>query len=455
MLRHRTLLAFLLWLTTLVGADDGLHKHMLIETNPPGLEIYQLGTDWKFMGRSNNNRVRLFVGNGGEVILRFYWPGGRLRNLLNPLLGPVCPPLQDSYTTQEMEQMRRQGWVLFTRPEGDFLRQEIPVSARDRLLVDYGDWLPLVVPLVGVLWWRRRSHSVVRAESAARPQNLTLVDHHSLPWELPAHSSINQYQVEKRLGEGAFAIVYKVRDSAKAELPLALKILKGPDALGSEATPRFLREMDALRKLRHPHIPFLADTGEYRGVPYLVMEFIDGESLRSQLEKGPLNYVETLNWLAQLASALKFAHQHGIIHRDVKPENVMCRRRGSVCLTDFGLAKEQDCANLTASGSILGTPGYLPPELLRGQPPSALGDQYSFGCMAFEMLTRHMPYQGTNMMEMMMAHLQNPIPDPRTYGSFPQWVVELVQRMMQKEPAMRFPDLSQVERQILLMVKSR
>ena len=159
--------------------------------------------------------------------------------------------------------------------------------------------------------------------------------------------------------------------------------------------------------------------------------------------------------MRDLAAALSFAHRHGILHRDVKPENVIVRPQGGTCLTDFGLARADDSAELTVEGTVMGTPAYLPPEILQGQSPTALSDQYSFACVSYELLTGQPPFPGDKPLEVMMAHLNQPIPELRAQGTYPQWIADLLQRMMQKDPSKRYAGMDVVEQLIQRMLTSR
>lgn len=251
-----------------------------------------------------------------------------------------------------------------------------------------------------------------------------------IPWELPVGARVGKYVVRRRLGEGVSAVVYEV------EGDLALKLLKS-----SEATARFRREMKALQRLNHPGIPTLFDFDEYLGLPYLVMELLSGSTLRQRLQKGPLERSEAVTVLAELAQTLAFAHKVGVLHRDVKPDNIVFHG-GRVCLTDFGLARSQDSTTLTAEGTLLGTAQYMAPELFDGKPTDEKTDQYALGCVAYELLTGSPPFRGETPLAVAVQHMQSPVPP------LPDPLFPVIERMLAKNPEERFATLEDVQAQV-------
>ena len=430
--------------------------YVTVHTTPAHLRVYQLEeSGWHFKGLSNGAPMKLFLGHGREVFLRFeYRSPDPLRAWLNPLLGPASPPLQPQYDAPTLEKLRASGWVVYTRVEGPALTHHVQLGAFDRYLeATAGAGTTLLFGLVGLLlvalWWRGRPRSVAwpappafEAARAADYQPTEVLP--ALPWELSPGDCVLGYRIEARLGEGAFAVVYRVRRESDGER-LAMKILRDTATLDFSTRERFQREMQAMNRLRHRSIPYLAEVGDYGRVPFLVMEYVEGQSLRERIQAGDLSYRARLEALRDLAAALRFAHQHDILHRDVKPENALYRRDGSVCLSDFGLARGLENSNLTMEGSVLGTPGYLAPEVIRGEPASPKSDQYSLGCLAFELLSGRLPYPGSGPMEQLVGHLQHPVPLLQSVGKFPNWINETVRRMMDKNPEKRFPSMQEVE----------
>ncbi|MBS2037962.1 serine/threonine protein kinase [bacterium] len=260
-------------------------------------------------------------------------------------------------------------------------------------------------------------------------------------WELTLGEVVGGYQVLERLGEGVSAVVYRVRplgDESGNEM--ALKLMKPGHVRGADLLPRFRREMEALARMRHPNIPMLYAFGEHARQPYLCMELLHGRSL-SELPL-PLSWAQARNILLQLARALEYAHQKGVLHRDVKPGNVVVATDGEVKLTDFGLSRSQEDHTVTAEGSLLGTPAYMAPEIISGQPATARSDQYSFACLSLEILTGQPVYGGESPMAVVMQHLQSEPPSVqgRLPGLDPE-ISALLQRMLSKAPEARLENL--------------
>lgn len=211
---------------------------------------------------------------------------------------------------------------------------------------------------------------------------------------LKAGERIGDWVVEEPLGEGGMGAVYRVHSALTERLQAALKILKPTSE--PDARERFVREAESLSALSHPGIVRVMAFGEdpVRGLPYLAMELAEGETLKSRLQRGPLNPAEAVTAFAPLASALEHAHAAGIHHRDVKPANVVLCRDGSVKLVDFGIATSQHDWETMAEGEHLGTLPYLPPEIFRGERTDPKGiDVYGVGLMLYEALTGTRPFQ--------------------------------------------------------------
>lgn len=244
------------------------------------------------------------------------------------------------------------------------------------------------------------------------------------PWDVPLGDYIDGYKVQRRLGEGVSGVVYRVTSPGGEHL--ALKLLK----INEELRPRWRREMVALLSLRHDNIPYLADFGEYRGMPYLCLELVEGRSL--------CQMPGDLNLLRQLVDVLRYAHSQGILHRDLKPGNVMVTPDGTVKLSDFGLARAQDSTTLTAEGTLIGTPSYTAPEIFSGAAASPASDLYSLGCLAFEMLTGQPPFRGESPLALAVQHLHQPAPALSALRpDLDPALVTALQRLLAKSPAER------------------
>ena len=256
-------------------------------------------------------------------------------------------------------------------------------------------------------------------------------------WELKIGETVAGYRILQRLGEGVSAVVYRVVPlSAQDGTELALKLLKPSELRGTDAVGRFRREMAALSKLQHPNIPYLSDYGEYRGMFYLCMELLQGSNL-AELPL-PLPLPTTRHILRQLATALSHAHGFGILHRDIKPGNVVLSEGNLAKLTDFGLARAQDSNTLTMEGTLLGTPAYMAPEVANGQPGCPQSDMYSLACLSLEILSGNPPYSGDSPLAVIFQQIQGPIPDVSALcPDLPSPLALCLQKMLAKAPEQR------------------
>ncbi len=254
----------------------------------------------------------------------------------------------------------------------------------------------------------------------------------------------DRYRVGRELGRGGMACVYLARD-LKHERDVAIKVIR-PELSASLGHDRFLREIGIAARLRHPNIVPLYDSGEVAGSLYFVMPYEEGVSLRERLaEAGALPVSDALNVLRDVARALAYAHEHGVVHRDVKPDNVMLSG-GAAVVTDFGIAKAVSAAltdvsgpTLTQSGSAIGTPAYMAPEQATGDPSTDhRADIYSFGCLAYELFTGEPPFHNQSMHEVIAAHIAT-VPRPVTAlrADVPPAAAELIARCLEKNPAAR------------------
>jgi serine/threonine-protein kinase len=197
-----------------------------------------------------------------------------------------------------------------------------------------------------------------------------------------------RYRVGETLGRGAFATVHSALD-LKLERPVAVKLLRS-----TRDRPRFIREAKALARLYHPNIVAIHDAGSEPGQDYLVMERVEGTSLGVELEGGPMPWDRLARIAADAAAALHHAHFRGIVHRDVKPSNILLAADGTVKVSDFGVARIADFTALTPSGTTPGTLAYMAPELFRGDDVDARADVWSLGVLLFQRLTGELPFDG-------------------------------------------------------------
>lgn len=251
-----------------------------------------------------------------------------------------------------------------------------------------------------------------------------------------------RYQITKLIAQGGMATVYQATD-IKLERDVAVKVMHVQLAQGphkDQFIERFHREARSAAKISNPHIVQIYDTGSYNGLEYLVMEYVHGVTLRQELERrGTCTVRETLRIVDGILEGLAAAHAAGIIHRDMKPENIMLTDRGRVRITDFGLAKATSQATLATTGMLLGTAGYLAPEMIEHNQATAQGDIYSVGIMAWEMLTGKLPFQSENTVTVMFKHVHEDVPalhalDTRIPGSVSTLISTLAARNIENRP---------------------
>jgi serine/threonine protein kinase len=216
---------------------------------------------------------------------------------------------------------------------------------------------------------------------------------------------LGPYLIQGKLGEGGMGSVYKAQQSGVNRV-VVVKVLLASVKDNPQMLDRFRRELDIIAQLEHPHILPVYDFGEADGSPYIVMRYVGGGSLDAAMARRQFDRVQLMHILEQIADALDYAHGRGIIHRDLKPANVLLDERGNAYLADFGLAKTMEGgAELTKTGSILGTPAYMSPEQGRGEKLDLHTDIYSLGVMAYEVLSGRLPFQGNSAWEVISKHL--------------------------------------------------
>jgi len=249
---------------------------------------------------------------------------------------------------------------------------------------------------------------------------------------------IGDYQVHRTIGRGRYGVVYSASHVASGRL-VALKVLADQFTQDTVYRARFRRECDLLAKLSHPHVIPILEAGEDGDALFLAMRLIQGTTLKELIVGGePPEVVRAMRILSAVGSALDAAHAAGIIHRDVKPRNIMLSRRDHPYLGDFGLARGPGGGALTAPGEVLGTIDYMPPENLEGDPATKAGDLYALSCLAFELLTGDVPFQGNNDAAILFGHVT--VPPPSLSARRPELPAELdavVAAGMAKDPADR------------------
>jgi eukaryotic-like serine/threonine-protein kinase len=220
-----------------------------------------------------------------------------------------------------------------------------------------------------------------------------------------------RYRLEARIGTGGMSTVYRAIDET-LERPVAIKLMNREIASDSDQLERFRREARAVARLSHPHIVGVIDAGEDDGRPYIVFEYVEGETLKERIRRmGELPISEAVAYAIEIARALAAAHAHHIVHRDVKPQNVLIDEEGSAKVTDFGIARSLDEDGLTVDGRVLGTTDYVSPEQALGHAVTGQSDLYSLGIVLYEMLTGEVPFKGENQVAVAMRHVRDPMPD--------------------------------------------
>jgi eukaryotic-like serine/threonine-protein kinase len=251
----------------------------------------------------------------------------------------------------------------------------------------------------------------------------------------------DRYEVQELLGSGGMASVYRAHDKL-LERSVALKILHDHFSRDPEYVERFRREARAIARVSHPNIVTVIDRGTYEGQEYIVFEHVRGETLKDLVKRnGPLPVGEALAFVHQVARALAFAHDQGIVHRDVKPHNVLVGDERGAKVTDFGLARSLELdQDITQTGTVMGTSDYISPEQASGQPADERSDQYALGVLLYELLAGEVPFPAEGYMAAAVRHVQDPVPSiqERRRDVSPK-VDELIRRAMAKRPEDRFP----------------
>ena len=248
-----------------------------------------------------------------------------------------------------------------------------------------------------------------------------------------------RYELVKCIGHGGMADVYLALDLI-LDRQVAIKILKPDSNADKVALERFAREAQASTQLSHPNIVDIYDVGDDDNIHYIVMEYVKGHTLKQLIKKrGPLPTRETIWIMKQLTSALMEAHKNGLIHRDIKSQNILIKDDGTVKLADFGIAILNNAIQLTSKDSVLGSVHYLAPELVKGEKSSMKSDIYSLGIVMYELLRGDVPFKGDNPAQIALKHMKQEIPNVREYNpQIPQSVANIITKACAKDPKDRY-----------------
>lgn len=248
-----------------------------------------------------------------------------------------------------------------------------------------------------------------------------------------------RYELIEKIAEGGMARVYRARDLL-LKRTVAVKVLKDQMTGDAAFIRRFEREAQSAAALSHPHIVNIYDVGEEEGTYFMVMEYVDGNNLKEYIrEKGPLSAHEAVRITRKIAEALEKAHAAGVIHRDIKPQNILFSREGKVKVTDFGIAIGGDGVTVTAGGEIIGSVQYISPEQARGGVAGKQSDLYSLGIVLYEMVTGKVPFTGDSPVAVAMKHIQEQIVPPRRLvDSIPEALEQIILKAVEKDSAERY-----------------
>ncbi|HEY8463515.1 MAG TPA: Stk1 family PASTA domain-containing Ser/Thr kinase [Bacillota bacterium] len=261
----------------------------------------------------------------------------------------------------------------------------------------------------------------------------------------------NRYRLIEAIGEGGMALVYKAECSLLCRT-VAIKILRPQYANDAEFVERFRREARSAASLSHPNVVNIYDVGQENGIDYIVMEYIPGENLKNIIKKeAPFSVRKALNYTRQIAEALNHAHQRNIIHRDIKPHNILVTPDGQVKVTDFGIARAISASSFTQTGIVVGSVQYSSPEQVKAGLVGPQSDIYSLGCVFYELLTGTVPFKGDTSISIAMQHLhEKVVPVREIRPDVPVMVEQIINKAMAKDPTQRYPSALAMLRDITI-----
>ncbi len=292
---------------------------------------------------------------------------------------------------------------------------------------------PWLVSLGSMLaWWAGRQQSGPAHAVQAEPES-------KVPGGVEPGDKLGPYWLEKRIGEGAQGEVFLARDDQGQEL--TVKVMSASLTRDRESRTRFEREVDVGTRLDHPNVIRTLRWSISDGRYWMAQPYYAGGSLASQITPG-LAEAQIIAWMRDICAGLAYAHGQHTIHRDLKPQNILLDASGRAVVADFGLARGARYETITGDSTVLGTPGYMAPEQVQGQPVTALSDLYSLGVIGFELVNGSRPFHG-ELIQVLMAHISQPPPPLRPDIS--NGLKEVITRLLDKDPSRRFPSATQVD----------
>ena len=260
----------------------------------------------------------------------------------------------------------------------------------------------------------------------------------------------DRYLIVRSIGEGGMANVYLAHDTI-LDRDVAIKVLRGDLSNDEKFVRRFQREALAASSLSHPNIVEMYDVGEDNGIYYIVMEYVEGKTVKQLVKKrGSLTLSEALDIMLQLTDGISHAHDSYIIHRDLKPQNILIKDDGQIKITDFGIAMALNSTQLTQTNSVMGSVHYLPPEQALGKGATIRSDIYSMGILFYELLTGKLPFKGENAVEIAMKQIKEPLPSVRKQNeAIPQSIENIILKATAKNPKNRYHDAKEMHEDLL------
>src|SRR3954449_9574805 len=258
-----------------------------------------------------------------------------------------------------------------------------------------------------------------------------------------------RYRLDEKIGSGGMSSVYRAFDPT-LERWVAIKLMHRDISQDPDQLERFRREARAVARLNHPHLVTVIDAGEDDGTPYIVFEYVEGETLKDRIKRcGRLPVAEAVAYAIEIGRALSAAHAQRLVHRDVKPQNVLIDGEGRAKVTDFGIARSLEAKGLTATGRVLGTTDYVSPEQAMGEDVDERSDVYSLGVVLYEMLTGEVPFQAETQVGVVMKHVNEPMPDVQAKRPEVSAVVaSVVDRATTKDPRDRYNTVAEMVRDL-------